>query len=223
MLAAANSAAPDFREDPASGLHCLPAGAGLEACRIVVSGWYCAAARAQQSPPVCAPRRAYMRFFVTVMTTVRALAPITLYTNRMCPFAQRCAVALEYAGVDYDSVEVNLYGSGGFDKSKLRAVETAGGLSPAKGYIPVLTIGGETFRESDECVKRLAEAIPELRPEDAAAADAMIELCNGALAEEGRALVGSGRKRSARLDECLAAIRRQPGDPRGARSAPRLC
>jgi len=136
-----------------------------------------------------------------------SMAPITLYTNRMCPFAQRCAVALERAGLVYESVEVNLYGSGGgFGKAELKAVEAGGGLAP-KGYVPVLAIGGAVVRESSACVRAIAAAAaPALAPGDAAAADAMIALCDGALAAEGRACVDAGRKRSPGLDRCLAEI-----------------
>jgi hypothetical protein len=49
--------------------------------------------------------------------------------------------------------DVNLYGSGGFDKRALKQVEERGGLQPPKGYIPVLAIGDDLFRESDHCVR----------------------------------------------------------------------
>ena len=137
--------------------------------------------------------------------SVQALGPITLYTNKMCPFAQRCAVALNFAGVDWTCVEVNLYGSGGFDKGKLRAVESAGGLAP-KGYIPVLQVGDEVVRESSECVRRIAALAPALAPDDEAAADRMMALCDGKLADEGRSVVGSGGTRSPGLDACLGEI-----------------
>ena len=52
--------------------------------------------------------------------------------------------------------QVNLYGSGGFDKSALKKVEVAGGLS-AKGYIPVMSIGDEVIRESSVLVERVAK------------------------------------------------------------------
>ena len=120
-----------------------------------------------------------------------SMAPITLYTNRMCPFAQRCAVALERAGLVYESVEVNLYGSGGFGKAELKAVEAGGGLAPT-GYVPVRAIGGAVGRESAACASAAAAAAPALAPGDAAAADAMIALCDGALAAEGRACVDAG-------------------------------
>jgi glutathione S-transferase len=140
------------------------------------------------------------------LATLTMARAVTLYTNRMCPFAQRCEVALRFGGVEYEAVEVNLYGSGGFDKTQLKAVEAAGGLSPPKGYIPVLKVGDEAIRESDACVRRIAALAPALEPADAAAADAMITLCNGPLADAGRAVVGSGAKRSPRLDACLGEI-----------------
>ena len=89
-----------------------------------------------------------MRFLALLPTMSGA---ITLYTNRMCPYAQRVAIALEHSGLQHDKVEVDLYGSKGFTKKDLKAVETQAGLSP-KGYIPVLSIDDETLRESTACV-----------------------------------------------------------------------
>ena len=80
-----------------------------------------------------------------------SVGAITLYTNRMCPYAQRVAIALEHSGLPHDKVEVDLYGSKGFTKKDLNGVEAAAGLAP-KGYIPVLTLDDETLRESTKCV-----------------------------------------------------------------------
>ena len=49
-----------------------------------------------------------------------ATPKIILYTHTACPFAQRVAIALEASGMPFDKQEVNLYGSGGFDKSALK-------------------------------------------------------------------------------------------------------
>lgn len=53
----------------------------------------------------------------------------------------------------FEKVDVNLYGSGGFDKSQLKQVEVSGGLNP-KGYIPVMSIDEEVVRESSVLVER---------------------------------------------------------------------
>ena len=109
--------------------------------------------------------------------------PITLYTHTACPFAQRVWVALEASGLDYKLVDVNLYGRGGFDKSQLKKVEAAGGLSP-KGYIPVMSIGDEVIRESSVCVQRVATLSTQcsgavsLSPQEPDAAAELIDACN---------------------------------------------
>jgi glutathione S-transferase len=109
---------------------------------------------------------------------------IRLYTHTACPFAQRVWIALEAAHLPYERVDVNLYGSGGFDKAALRKVEAAGGLPP-KGYIPVMAIGDEVVRESSVCVQRVAklseasESAASLQPADAALAAELIGLCDG--------------------------------------------
>ena len=108
---------------------------------------------------------------------------ITLYTHTACPFAQRVWIALEASGLDFEKVDVNLYGSGGFDKSKLKDVEKGGGLSP-KGYIPVMAIGDEVIRESSVCVERVAalssslQGAQSLTPERPALADELVAACN---------------------------------------------
>ena len=117
-----------------------------------------------------------MRYLALLHTMSSA---ITLYTNRMCPYAQRVAIALEHSGLPHDRVEVDLYGSKGFTKKDLKAVETQAGLSP-KGYIPVLSIDDETLRESTKCVERVGALAPEkLAPGDAAAAAWAVAHCDG--------------------------------------------
>lgn len=107
---------------------------------------------------------------------------ITLYTHTACPFAQRVWIALEASGMSFKRVDVNLYGTGGFDKSKLKEVEAAGGLRP-KGYIPVLAVGDQVLRESSDCVDRVAVLSTEvgatpLEPENAAVAQDLVTRCN---------------------------------------------
>ena len=108
---------------------------------------------------------------------------ITLYTNTACPFAQRVWIALEASRIPFEKVDVHVYGSGGFDKSQLKKVEEAGGLSP-KGYIPVLRIDNEVIRESSVLVERIADLSEEisgaisLTPENAETAQALVQLCN---------------------------------------------
>ena len=69
------------------------------------------------------------------------------------------------------------YGSGGFDKTQLKKIEQAGGLTP-KGYIPVMRLGDEVIRESSVCVERVAQLSETLTPEDKKRADELISLCN---------------------------------------------
>jgi len=137
-----------------------------------------------------------------------AVAPkVTLYTHTACPFAQRVWIALEHKQLPFERKDVNLYGSGGFDKRALKQVEEKGGLTPPKGYIPVLSIDDGTFRESDHCVK-MVEALPgpSLEPQDAKRAEELITLCNGELNRAGRAVVQSGASSSAELDACLRQV-----------------
>ena len=118
-----------------------------------------------------------MRFLALLHTM--SVSAITLYTNRMCPYAQRVAIALEHSGLPHDRVEVDLYGSKGFTKKDLKAVEAAAGLAP-KGYIPVLSVDDETLRESTKCVERIGALAPDkLAPGDAAAAAWAGAHCDG--------------------------------------------
>lgn len=143
-----------------------------------------------------------------LMAAMSAVAPkVTLYTHTACPFAQRVWIALEHKQLAYERKDVNLYGSGGFDKRALKQVEEKGGLAPPKGYIPVLSIDDVLFRESDHCVKRV-ESLPgpSLEPQDAKRAEELIALCNGELSRAGRAVVQSGGVSSAALDACLRQV-----------------
>ena len=156
--------------------------------------------------------RAAARRFPTYMLTATFLvtamsSKVTLYTHTACPFAQRVWIALEAKKVDYERQDVNLYGSGGFDKRALKQVEERGGLLPPKGYIPVLAVGHDVFRESDLCVEQVA-ALPgeNLTPQDAERAAKLIALCNGPLNTEGRSVVQSGGRRSAALDGLLREV-----------------
>eukprot|EP00316_Scyphosphaera_apsteinii_P012582 CAMPEP_0119324042 /NCGR_PEP_ID=MMETSP1333-20130426/62214_1 /TAXON_ID=418940 /ORGANISM="Scyphosphaera apsteinii, Strain RCC1455" /LENGTH=218 /DNA_ID=CAMNT_0007331647 /DNA_START=183 /DNA_END=840 /DNA_ORIENTATION=- len=108
---------------------------------------------------------------------------IKFYTHTACPYAQRVWIALEATGLQFEKVDVNLYGYGGFDKARLKQVEVAGGLS-ARGYIPVVSIGDEVIRESSVCVERVAKLSTQasnaasLLPEQPPVADELIALCN---------------------------------------------
>ena len=90
---------------------------------------------------------------LALLTLMTSATKITLYTHTACPFAQRVWIALEHTQVEFVRQDVNLYGSGGFDKRALKQVEERGGLLPPKGYIPMLAIGEDLFRESDHCVR----------------------------------------------------------------------
>ena len=87
----------------------------------------------------------------------------------MCPFAQKVAIALNYAYLDYTSQTVSLYSSSGpFPKSKLREVESNYGLTP-KGYIPVLLHEVEEsnpvcLQESDDILDYIASLDESLKP-----------------------------------------------------------
>ena len=131
---------------------------------------------------------------------------LTLYTHKMCPFAQRAAIALEASCLEYASVEVNLYGSGGFSKNQLKAVEASGGLD-AKGYIPILRTGkDDVLRESIAIVDRIAAVDTTLQPADPFRAAQAVAAC-GRIEKEGKRLVLEGaRSTSAKLQNALAEI-----------------
>ena len=142
-----------------------------------------------------------MRFLALLHTM--SVGAITLYTNRMCPYAQRVAIALEHSGLQHGKVEVDLYGSKGFTKTDLKAVETQAGLSP-KGYIPVLSIDDETLRESTACVERVGALAPEkLAPSDAAAAAWATAHCDGPITRSGKDAVFSGQASTPQLERAL--------------------
>jgi len=143
-----------------------------------------------------------MRFFLALLHTM-SVGAITLYTNRMCPYAQRVAIALEHSGLPHDRVEVDLYGSKGFTKKDLKAVEAAAGLAP-KGYIPVLSIDDETLRESTKCVERIGALAPErLAPTDTDAAAWAVAHCDGPITRAGKDAVFSGQASTPQLERAL--------------------
>ena len=119
------------------------------------------------------------------------------------------AGSLEATGLPFEKVDVNLYGSGGFDKSALKKVEAAGGLAP-KGYIPVISIGDEVIRESSVCVERVAELSAKdaratsLLPDNKKVADELIAACN-ALPKS-----TSSRELTALMRQCDAACAEAP-------------
>ena len=144
-----------------------------------------------------------MRFLALLATRTMS---ITLYTNRMCPYAQRVAIALEHSGLQHDKVEVDLYGSRGFTKKDLKAVEAAAGLSP-KGYIPVLSIDDETLRESAACVERIGALTPEkLAPGHMDAAAWAVAHCDGPITRAGKDAVFSGQASTPELERALREI-----------------
>jgi len=147
-----------------------------------------------------------------VMTTAQSPQEIKLYTNTACPFAQRVWIALEATGLSFEKVDVNLYGSGGFDKSKLKEVEARGGLSP-KGYIPVVEIGDEVIRESSVCVERVAalsaeaEGATSLMPEQPIVARELIDMCNSLpKSERSRQLDALLKRADAALEQSSAYL-----------------
>eukprot|EP00639_Heterosigma_akashiwo_P005534 CAMPEP_0194568822 /NCGR_PEP_ID=MMETSP0292-20121207/6789_1 /TAXON_ID=39354 /ORGANISM="Heterosigma akashiwo, Strain CCMP2393" /LENGTH=200 /DNA_ID=CAMNT_0039418959 /DNA_START=320 /DNA_END=922 /DNA_ORIENTATION=- len=82
---------------------------------------------------------------------------IRFVTNKMCPFAQRTWIALLQAGMEFEMVEINLYGSGGKPGWFLR-------LNP-RGEVPVLDLGGGAVVGSEATLDHVAAAAaPELRP-----------------------------------------------------------
>lgn len=130
---------------------------------------------------------------------------MTLFSNRMCPFAQRAVLALEHAGVDsYEVVEVNLYGATGFTKAQLKKVEVGFGKK-AKGLVPVLKMGDQLVQESMEVLRVIAEHFPHLQ--SCGEAKDMEAICDD-IAREGKRLVLSGKRRSDELDACLQKLDR---------------
>ena len=99
--------------------------------------------------------------------------------------------------------KVDLYGSKGFTKKDLKAVETQAGLSP-KGYIPVLSIDEETLRESTKCVERIGALAPEkLAPGDTDAAAWAVAHCDGPITRAGKDAVFSGQASTPELERAL--------------------
>ena len=79
---------------------------------------------------------------------------MTLYTHKMCPFAQKAWIALEEKkathGLEFKLEEIGLYGSGGKPDWFLK-------LNP-KGEVPVLKHGDKVVAESDEIIKYIDAA-----------------------------------------------------------------
>jgi glutathione S-transferase len=130
-------------------------------------------------------RNAVLLLLGPCAAAMSSVAPnIKLYTHTACPFAQRVWIALEATELPFEKVDVNLYGLGGFDKRALKEVEKAGGLSPPKGYIPVMSINDEVIRESSVCVERVAKLSAQysnsrsLVPEEPTVAQDLISRCN---------------------------------------------
>ncbi len=75
---------------------------------------------------------------------------VVFYTNSKCPYAQRVWIVLEEKEVQYRSVEVALYGSGG-KPSWFMA------LNP-KGEVPVLKHGETVVVDSNQIIRQLPQA-----------------------------------------------------------------
>ena len=59
-------------------------------------------------------------YMLALLTLMSSAAKITLYTHTACPFAQRVWIALEHTKVEFERVDVNLYGSGGVANARSR-------------------------------------------------------------------------------------------------------
>jgi glutathione S-transferase len=80
---------------------------------------------------------------------------VTLYTNKMCPFAQKAWIALEekkaVEGLNFAMEEIALYGSGGKPAWFMK-------MNP-NGQVPVLKHGDKVVVESDEIIKYIDSSI----------------------------------------------------------------
>ena len=65
---------------------------------------------------------------------------LTLYSHVMCPFAQKAWIALNFAKVDYEIEQIDLYGSKPSWFLKMNP----------KGQVPVLKVGDEVITESED-------------------------------------------------------------------------
>ncbi|KAI9255543.1 thioredoxin-like protein [Sporodiniella umbellata] len=82
---------------------------------------------------------------------------ITLYTARVCPFAQRAAIALKEANVEHETVEIDL----------LNKPDWYGEINPDL-KVPALTIGDEKLAESLIIIEYINDRFPDknLLPKD---------------------------------------------------------
>ena len=141
-----------------------------------------------------------MRFLALLHTM--SVSAITLYTNRMCPYAQRVAIALEHSGLPHDKVEVDLYGSKGFTKKDLKAVEAAAGL--AEGLHSRALDRRRDAPRVDGVRGTVGALAPEkLAPGDAAAAAWAVAHCDGPITRAGKDAVFSGQASTPDLERAL--------------------
>jgi len=109
---------------------------------------------------------------------------VQFVTNKMCPFAQKVWVCLEEKKVDYDLVEVGLYGSGGKPDWFMK-------LNP-KGLVPVLKHGNKGVTESNDICRYIDGNFGDkgcLSPEGT---DAWMKLMDGEVLPAGKKMVNGG-------------------------------
>jgi len=112
---------------------------------------------------------------------------VQFVTNKMCPFAQKVWVCLEEKKVDYDLVEVGLYGSGGKPDWFMK-------LNP-KGLVPVLKHGSKGVTESNDVCRYIDAnfgAKGSLSPGGSSEVDAWLKLMDSEVLPAGKAMVNGG-------------------------------
>mmetsp|Transcript_125381 Transcript_125381/g.390359 ORF Transcript_125381/g.390359 Transcript_125381/m.390359 type:complete len:246 (+) Transcript_125381:72-809(+) len=135
---------------------------------------------------------------------------LQLVTNRMCPFAQKAWVALEESGLPFSLTEISLYGYDGKPDWFMK-------LNP-KGEIPVLVrSNGGAVVDSERILDWVAQAAPDMAPEDASAGAAFRRCVSGRVAPTGKSRVlrgssGAGDDLDVALGELNEFLEASPGD-----------